>query len=178
MSTGQIRPPPFNEEDAHRAQEEWGANCGPGAAAAIVRMTLDGIRPHFAAVDFEKKRYTNFPMMKAALTSIGIQWRKSFPEWPSYGLCRIQWEGPWTSPKAPPQLRLRHTHWIGAATTPDGNQAAFDINCINNGSGWVRRKDWEDLVVPWILQERDDRRATGTWHITHTLEVSINGDCK
>lgn len=176
MAVTKISPPPFNVDDAQRAYEEWGMNCGPGAAAAILMMTLDQVKPHFDATGFPGKRYTNFPMMKAVLDSVGVAYRKSLPEWPSYGLCRIQWEGPWTSPKAPAVARLRHTHWVGAATREDGEVGIFDINAINNGTGWTRLQAWSDIVVPWILQERDDRRASGKWHITHTIEVSYDGE--
>lgn len=34
--------PRFTMDDMIRANEEWGANCGPGAIAAIMGMTLDG----------------------------------------------------------------------------------------------------------------------------------------
>ena len=36
----------FTWEDANRAQEEWGANCGPGAVALMLGWTLDEIRPY------------------------------------------------------------------------------------------------------------------------------------
>lgn len=177
MAVTKISPPLFNEDDAQRAHEEWGANCGPGAAAAILRMSLDQVRPHFEQVGFFGKRYTNFPMMKAVLESVGVIHRKTSPEWPSYGLCRIQWEGPWTAPNVPANARLRYTHWVGAATRVDRQIGIFDINAINNGTGWSRLEDWSGIIVPWILSEQSDKRANGKWHITHTLEVDYDGEC-
>ena len=81
--------PPFTLADARRANNEWGANCGPGALAAIMGMTLDEVRSHMA--DFESKHYTNPTLMFDALKSIGRPWRKHPQQcavWPEYGLCR------------------------------------------------------------------------------------------
>lgn len=45
----------------------------------------------------------------------------------------------------------------------------FDINCCDNGSGWVARQDWEAIVAPHILAHI--RRAYPRWHITHGVEI-------
>lgn len=75
----------FNLADAERANDEWGANCGPGALAAIAGLTMDEVRPHLDG--FDAKRYTNPTMMYAALQSIGIRWELvSKPRtWPKLG---------------------------------------------------------------------------------------------
>jgi hypothetical protein len=57
--------PRFTEADANRAHDEWGANCGPGAIAAILALTLDELRPYMG--DFESKRYTNPTLMWATV---------------------------------------------------------------------------------------------------------------
>jgi hypothetical protein len=158
--------PRFSIADARRAHEEWGANCGPGALAAIMDMTLDEVRPHMG--DFERKHYTNPTLMNAALRSIGRSWTKIGAAWPRYGLVRVQWEGPWTQPGVPMRARYRYTHWVGAAIV-NGQIGVFDINCITNGSGWVSLKDWETLVVPYITTFYP--RANGKWHITHAIEI-------
>ncbi|MEI9995117.1 MAG: hypothetical protein WDM91_11015 [Rhizomicrobium sp.] len=170
-----IRPQPtlFTAEDAQRAHDEWGANCGPGALAAIMHMTLDQVRPHM--LGFDGKRYTNPTMMSDALRSIGRPWRKIGAQWPDYGLVRIQWEGPWTLPGVPLRARYRFTHWVGAArhgaTIPD-DVGVFDINCIANGSGWTAFRYWHGNLVPWLLNECVPR-ASGGWHITHAIEVEV-----
>ena len=164
--SGQMRPPRFCLRDAERAHDEWGANCGPGALAAIMDMTLDQVRPHMG--DFEGKRYTNPALMFEALRSIGRAWRKTAPAWPDYGLARIQWEGPWTLPGVPFRARYRFSHWVGAQSVA-GSIGIFDINAISNGTGWVSLADWRDIVVPWLLEECVPR-AAGGWHITHAIE--------
>lgn len=159
--------PRFTLEDGRRAQEEWGANCGPGAIAAIMGMTLDEIRPFMSAAGFDAKHYTNPSMMNDVLRRIGRPWRKIGATWPRYGLVRVQWEGPWTEPGVPMRVRYRHTHWIGAETG-GSSIGVFDINCMNNGSGWVSLADWESIVVPWLLE---GTKANGKWHTTHAIEV-------
>jgi hypothetical protein len=126
-----IRPPRFTIEDADRAHKEWGANCGPGALAAITGLTLDEVRPHMG--DFERKGYTNPTLMNFALRRIGRPWRKIGATWPRYGLVRIQWEGPWMDPGVPMPARYRYTHWIGSALGRHDSRGIFDINCIRCG---------------------------------------------
>ena len=168
----------FTETDVDRAWKEWGCNCGPSAVAAIAGMSLDEIRPHLG--DFEQKRYTNPTLMWAILKSAGIQWRgntanstssehQGMLAFPDYGLARIQWEGPWTAPGVHIRARYRYTHWVGAARI-NGEVGIWDVNCINNGIGWVSLKEWANVLVPWLLKECHPR-ANGRWHITHSVEV-------
>lgn len=169
-----ITGPRFNLADAERAHDEWGANCGPGALAAIMGLTLDEVRPRMG--DFERKGYTNPTMMLGALESVGARFRirslasnVELLDWPRYGLARVQWEGPWTKSGSNPRWAYRHTHWVGAAHGQH-EVGIFDINCINNGSGWVSYDAWTTVVVPWILKECVPR-ANGRWHITHSIEI-------
>ena len=153
-------------QDMLRANDEWGANCGPGAIAAIMGMTLDDVRPHMG--DFEQKHYTNPTLMWSTLRSIGRHWCKTKPEWPFHGLVRIQWEGPWTAEGVNPKARYRYTHWVGCIRAA-ATIGIFDINALANGTGWCSLEDWESTVVPFILEEYP--RANGKWHITHAVEV-------
>jgi hypothetical protein len=163
----------FTKADADRAHDEWGANCGPGALAAILDMTLDDVRPHMG--DFERKRYTNPSLMFAALKSIGTNWSALALDgkviklgWPIYGLARIQWEGPWTEPSVPVRARYRYTHWVGSARGAN-NPGIFDINCMNNGTGWCSLDDWKSTMAPYLIAQYP--RANGKWHITHAIEI-------
>jgi hypothetical protein len=165
---------PFTKEDAERAFDEWGANCGPGAVAAIMGMSLDDVHPIMVAEGFEAKHYTSPSMMNAVLRRIGRPWRKVGAVWPSYGLVRVQWEGPWTDPGVPVWARYRYTHWIGVARRDGGDTGIFDINCMNNGTGWCALADWQSVVVPYILRQYS--RASGKWHLTHVIEVEREGE--
>ena len=169
--------PQFTLADVERANAAWGANCGPTALAAICGLTLDEVRPHMG--DFESKRYTNPTLMFAALRSTGRPWRRVgihlietlglASAWPRWGLCRIQWEGPWTQPGVPAAARYRNTHWVGAAYHVERGMGVWDVNALANGTGWVAMADWEHVVVPSILETYP--RASGGWHITHAIEV-------
>ena len=161
--------PRFSAEEQDRAHADWGANCGPGAIAAMVGMTLDEVRPHMG--DFEQKHYTNPTLMWATLDRLGVSWHKLKEPltWPEWGLARIQWHGPWTAPGVPVRVAYRHTHWVGACSR-HGNIGIFDINALGNGSGWCSLKDWGETLVPWLLQEIEPK-ADGLWSLTHAVEI-------
>lgn len=108
----------FTSADVDAAHSTWGCNCGPAALAAICNLTLDEVRPLFP--DFPG--YTNPTRMFAALKSTGGRWNWSSvtiaeqpPTWPSYGIARIQWLGPWMQPGVPIAARYKHTHWVGVS---------------------------------------------------------------
>lgn len=168
-----ITPAPFSRDDAQRAWDEWGANCGPGAIAAVLGKTLDEVRPHLQ--DFEKKKYSNIRLVEAALRSLGVKWRVRVTgregAWPQRGLLRIQWKGPWTAPGVHWGARQRHTHWIGARKIEGDSPRVeiFDINCMCVG-GWVIQTEWEKQVVPWLLKQCEPQ-ASGKWYPTHILEL-------
>ncbi|WP_316214329.1 hypothetical protein [Bradyrhizobium sp. SZCCHNR2032] len=170
-----MKRPRFTLADAQYAFDTWGANCGPGAIAAIAMLTLDEVRPYMG--DFESKRYTNPTLMFETLDRLhaaGVcKWHGAERHWPIYGLVRIQWEGPWTRPGVPMRARYRHTHWVGAAIVKR-EIGVFDINCMNNGSGWSTLQNWSSIVVPWLINECVPG-GDGNWHITHAIEVDLPG---
>lgn len=159
----------FTLEDAQRASQDWGANCGPGAIAAIMGMTLDEVRPYLG--DFEKKRYTNPTLMNEILKRIG---RFHSPlktlSWPQHGLARIQWHGPWMAAGVPIGARYRQTHWVASRHSDRNGIGIFDINAMESG-GWISLENWAGTLVPWLLKEAVPR-ADGKWSITHAIEVS------
>jgi hypothetical protein len=160
--------PIFTAENADRAYDVWGANCGPIAIAAMCGWHIDELRAEMG--DFESKRYTNPTLMWEVLNRIGAQYRLVKPPdaWPNYGLVRIQWEGPWTEPNVPMRARYRQTHWIGAQRA-NGAVGIFDCNAFANGTGWCSEADWETVIVPAILEMYP--RASGKWHRTHVVEL-------
>lgn len=168
--------PRFTLADLERANDEWGCNCGPGALAAICDLTLDEARRHI--VGFDTKRYTSPTMMFSALQSVGRPWQRvqtsqlsgAAAHMPWWGLCRIQWHGPWTAEGANPRWAYRQTHWIGAAKRKlDGAIGVFDVNAMGNGTGWCSLEDWSAVVAPSLTS--NIKRATGGWHITHAIEI-------
>lgn len=166
---------PFTIADAHAAHDAWGANCGPGALAAVLGLSLDAVHPHLEK--FDQKRYTNPAMMRGALRSLRVDhdWKVGrFGLFPRYGLARVQWDGPWTKPGVPPAAAYRHTHWVGSAmpnrpVSDPHDVKIFDLNCMCVG-GWVPLSEWSESVVPWLLKQCEPK-ATGGWWLTHVVEV-------
>lgn len=165
-----MRPLRFTEEDAHKAYDEWGCNCGPTALAAIMGSTLDEARK--ALPGFDDKHYTNPTMMFAGLDNLKAKYTISTQSsrWPKYGLVRVQWEGPWTNPGVPIRARYRHTHWVAAQLGADGTTGIFDCNSMPSG-GWIGLRDWMDSLVPWILENLVPRN-NGKFHLTHIVEIA------
>lgn len=174
-------PPRFTADDLDRASDAWGCNCGPGSVAAICGLTLNDVRLIFMAAGFDAKRYTNPTMMYEVMNAVGRTWQRvktsqlsgAAAHMPWWGLCRIQWQGPWTHTDANPRWAYRHTHWIGAAKRKaDGGIGVFDINAMRateTGAGWTSLEDWSVHIAPSITAGIS--RASGGWHITHALEV-------
>jgi hypothetical protein len=167
---GIIYPLRFSEADAIRAHKEWGANCGPGALAAVLGKTLDEVHPHLPG--FDQKGYTNPAMMRAALISLRARYKVFVRTggWPLYGLARVQWEGPWTAPGVPARVAYRHTHWVGVNARNPENIGIFDINAMNSG-GWIAFAHWMVDLVPWLLAEIEPK-SDGRWHFTHAVEIT------
>jgi hypothetical protein len=170
--------PRFTLDDAERAGDEWGANCGPAALAMVAGLSLDEVRPHMG--DFEQKGYVNPTLMFDSLRRIGVRWQcgavqrssenQGMLAFPDFGLARVQWEGPWTAPGVPIRVRYRHTHWVGAMRVEGKEVNIFDINCMCVG-GWVPLSEWSSSVAPWILKQCEPK-ASGRWHLTHVIEVT------
>lgn len=184
----------FTVDDAQKASDEWGFNCGPGALCAVLGMTPDEIRPHLG--DFESKRYTNPTLMASILRNLGVRFyryyeaRSNFtpdvpdnsgrcwgtnPIYPTFGLVRVQWGGPWTKPDVPVQVRYRHTHWIAVRkvdTDDETRREAFDVNAICEG-GWLPWSEWADQLVPWLLKQAEPK-GDGRWWMTHGWEIVRN----
>jgi len=149
--------------DVEAAYQEWGANCGPAALAAVLGVPLARVRRLFP--EFARKPWVNPSTMWTALSLARRPARKLGQQWPAYGLCHIQWEGPWLSPGVPIGAAYRHTHWIGAATSPAGRPMIYDINA----DAWLTMASWEQEVVSLITEMMP--RATGGWHIRWSCAV-------
>lgn len=164
--------PRFTLEQAEAAWQSWHCNCGPTALACMAGLTLDAVRPHLRG--FDLKGYTNPTMMFDALGSIGLSFERIGARWPRYGLARIQWEGPWTKPGVPMRARYRYTHWVAGWDAGERGYGVFDVNCLNNGTGWVARPEWVSVMVPAITSYL--KRADGKWHVTHGIELPTPGE--
>ncbi len=170
-------------EQLNALHDEWKFNCGPAAICAVTGLTPEQLRPHMR--DFERKGYTNPSLMFAVLRGLGIRFgvcqRKDHntvpavraQDWPSFGLVRIQWGGPWMRAGVPERARYRHTHWIAtdAGLGTSKGRGVFDVNAVcGGGNGWIALADWETHVVPWLIKEAVPK-GDGTWSIAHAVEI-------
>ena len=156
----------FNASDQQRSFNLFGANCGPGAIAAICDLTPFEVLSHM--LDFDRLRATTEIMLQDALTSIGVEWRRCAPPNLTYGILRVQWNGPWMfSPD--PYEKMRHSHWIGWASDKETNYV-FDINAIGAG-GWIPYVEWSDTLVPLLVQNHEPE-CDGLWHFCDAYEVA------
>lgn len=163
------KPLRFTIDDAQRAADEWGFNCGPSSICAVLNLTPNELRPYLG--DFEKKFYTNPSLMIDILKRLGVEFCQTYrSDNPSntmvvkFGLMRVQWGGPWTNPGVPMRVRYRHTHWVAVN---DGE--VFDINAMCVG-GWLSWKEWSEKLVPWLIKECCPK-GNGTWWLTHGIEI-------
>jgi len=172
----------FTRDDAQKAGESWGFNCGPGALCAVLGMTPDEIRPHL--LDFERKHYTNPTLMTDILKGLGVKFRQTYRgdyptnssyHWPEFGLVRIQWGGPWTQPGVPMRVRYRHTHWVGCQSKAGRYGMMFDINAMCAG-GWIPFNEWALQLTPWLIKQCEPK-ASGEWWPTHCLEIGGKRPC-
>jgi hypothetical protein len=158
---------PFTEEDAQRAYDEWGCNCGPTALAFALQIPLDAVRSLIP--DFEERRYTSPTMMRMALENAGVLFtkcridRSSMFQWEPC-LVRIQWAGPWTDKGANPKWAYRQTHWIATYMVQRQAAMVFDVN------GGVRGfQSWEKEIVPVLTDSVP--RANGEWWPTDVWKL-------
>lgn len=165
MSSSFPPPPHFGLPEQQDAWERYGANCGPGAIAA---MTGHAPGPVAALLGprFTRIGGTTEFMLEGALTALGLPWRAAPGRFPDYGLVRVLWDGPWRG-FIP---RRQHSHWIGSARA-GANHLIFDINAISLG-GWISFIEWESYLRPWLL-DLCEPEATGGWEIAEAYEISL-----
>lgn len=158
---------PFTEEESERANDTWGANCGPHAVAAALNLTLDQVRPFFAP-KFEEKfqergyGFTNPTMMGNALAFARVPYRleKNLRiEELREGICRIQWEGPWLRAGVPPIVAYGHTHWVAATAT---HVFCTAVPWWQFDGDWLEHATWRRFIAQVCQMEK----FTG-WHVTH-----------
>lgn len=160
----------FDLDEAERASEEWGFNCGPAALCAVLDMTPEEIRP--LMLDFEARGYTNPTLMLDVLKRLCVPWHQIYrsddpagtiPTIP-LGLMRVQWGGRWTNPGVPMRARYRETHWCALR-----DDEVFDVNAMCVG-GWVSLREWVTELIPWLIRECVPK-GDGTWWPTHVISV-------
>lgn len=145
----------FTRSDMIEAFRKHGANCGPGALAAITGKTPEEVLPHLPR--FDEYKFVTEVMMAIALHGMDrrFEWAEhddqATPDaWPDFGLVRIAFEGPWSFESDRMEL-LRRSHWVATWVRPDGEREVYDINA-RDGDGWQSLYDWANGTVPEIVK--------------------------
>jgi hypothetical protein len=170
-----------------RARWDWQCDSGPAALAAMLDLSLDGVKPYFLPA---YPGYATPSRMLRALSLSARRGRSRYPPagvtpghvtasressgkgalaipacgrdaWPRYGLARIQWEG-----------AFKHTRWIGAQRVQHGVDV-WDIDLVGSelhADGWCPSEWW---INTWTRRcvTADISGPFGFWHITHGFEV-------
>ena len=176
--------------DADIAADTWGFNCGPGALCGITGLSPAELRPFLG--DFEQRGYMNPTLMRETLRRLGVifQWRvipihkvhdagsvdecrsMAAATAPAFGLCRVQWGGPWCKPNVPMAARYSQTHWIAVARHPRRGLGVFDVNNNTDDDeiGWTPFEEWATVVAPELIATYP--RADGAWWFTHSATIT------
>ncbi len=143
--------------DSDRANDKWGANCGPHALAAALGLSLAEVRDAL-------NRFPGFStptLIEEALEYFGVRYRvtrglktKVFCR----GINRIQWEGSWLNPGVPKAAAYKHTHWVAYR------------------DGWIVCTAVEGASAKWVpawwWQTALKFEVPHPWHITHHYQVA------
>jgi hypothetical protein len=148
--------PPVGLDDT---VQETKVTCGPVSFAAITGMTLPEATSCFSSI--EVRSWTTRTDMERALLKAQLSYTCQAGVWPHTGLCLIQFTGPWTRRQFA-QAALKHTHWIAVL-----GEYIFDINW----SGWLPRRNWEDVVLWELLASRS---AADGWRVLTGYEMPVN----
>jgi hypothetical protein len=155
----------YNPPDLEEANESYGMTCGPAALAAVMHRPAMDVRRWLATYS----GYMTPTMMEAALTISLADWspcqfRGRVADWPTYGLCWIQFAGPWELPGVPAAAAYKHTHWIGYAHV--NGAMVFDVN----DGVWKTRLVWELTTLKELLAHH--KRSTD-WYVRRAYEVRL-----
>ncbi|NTX08916.1 hypothetical protein [Myxococcus sp. CA040A] len=155
----------FTPPDLLEANEDWKANCGPSALAAVLGVPLRQVRAAFPS--FPAKPWTTPTSMAASFAAQGVRHRvqQGMPPGDVHGVAFVQLRGTWDS--APERAQCRHTHWVGIRRT-GGALAVYDCNAGAAG-GWLPADAWKAQVLAGLLARHGG--ASGKWAVRVVLEV-------
>jgi len=143
--------------DIKPAADEWNANCGPAAIAAILDRTLAETRPLLDG--FEQRGYMNITHVLKALTAGNVLFQARLKKRPAYGLVFVQWGG---HEKKHAFVQYKFTHWIAVA-----GDVVFEINAPY----LVSWDEWQ-AQMPGLIQEAG--WGDGTFFIRSAIEIYSN----
>jgi hypothetical protein len=140
--------------DIEVAVQEWNANCGPCALAAILDRSLAETRPLLN--EFDKRGYMNITQVTDALKSAEVPFKSRLKNRPTYGLAFIQWGGHGAKPAI---VQYKFTHWIACA-----GETVFEVNAPH----LVSWQEWQKVMPAFA---KSAGWGDGSFFIRSAIEV-------
>lgn len=113
-------------------------NCGPAALSALFGL---GVLQYLPGHALEMWKGLNRRDMEKALLELDLPFDRLHSSWPVFGLCLIQWQGPWLE-RCFNGSSLAYTHWVAVV-----ENYVFDTNW----GEWLPKNVWEECVVYNLL---------------------------
>jgi hypothetical protein len=145
------RPLKFTIKDYRNANKAYGANCGYGALAAILGITIDKVRA--LAPESEEVGGIYRHLMPSVIRRAGWECRDIGARLPEYGLAVVVFDDD-----------MKQGHWIAVA----GNKF-FDSYSISEGLDWCDASKWWSKIAPKVATYWP--KTSKEWRIDLGLEV-------
>lgn len=138
--------PDYLPTDVLAEYESWGANCGPGAIAAVLGLDVKDVRRLVQPF----RGFMNPTEVMRAFRTAGRKPEKiDRPR--TAGLAYVQWKGPWE--KGGARACYAHTHWIAYRVYSPSRVDFYDVNAGKAGD-WLWEKHWSERVAPKLYPKR------------------------
>ena len=158
------------------AADAWGANCGPMSLAAVLRLGIvegarelvQPFRGFMSPTDMYQavKRAESRGLCK--FLGRGTIGRGDPDPWPTLGLVRIQWIGPWCDPGANPRAAYRYTHFVAVKHLEEPGHCTMIYDATPNR--WLPLWLWSKWCTSLL-----PKRATG-WAPVNSIEIAAAAD--
>jgi hypothetical protein len=150
----------FTQEESERANEQWGATCGPHSIAAACGKTLEEVRQAMVSASVNYRGWMSPTQVTKTLLALGVMHNLA-SRLKTMNLCdginRVQWEGKWLNPGVPPRVAYFHTHIV----------AHFGGWVLCTGclcAKWIRVENWKHFFL--------ETEPLQPFHITHHFQLS------
>ena len=156
-----LPPLQFDIHEYRAAHRSYGANCGYGAMAAILGITLGDVRR--LAPEAEHVGGIHHHVMESAIRKAGRECRQVGANFPSHGVAVVKFGG-----------AENPGHWVAV----HGNKI-LDSYSMAERKGWFGRANWCDAskwgreIAPKVAKYFPG--TDGTWWVDYGLEVETAG---
>ena len=141
----------FTAQQYYAAYKAYGANCGYGAAAAILGITPDDVRRLVPGA--EKAGGIGVKEMRSAIVRSGWGYRDIGANPPSYGVAVVKFGG-----------EENPGHWVAVC-----GSKILDSYSMSLSSGWIDAARWGREIAPKVAKYFPG--TTNKWWFDFGLEI-------